>query len=159
MVKKRKKYTVLLLMMLVIVFFVYSLFWLINYNNFSDQSDGYKYVSHNAWYRELNGYIYTLTKPDFPSMKACYVITDKADTLSLFFWKNSFLDKYESGMEVYDEKTNISYCFMIDKNFMPETGSMNKFSRKEKEVIKTIIEDKNDIIEYERKLAREEWGL
>ncbi len=145
--------------LVIVLSIIYNIIWYINYDVFSGQSRDYKLLSHNAWYRESNGYIYTLTKPHFPSMKVCYAITDIGDTVSLFVWKNSFSSSYKMGMEIYEKKSNVYYQFMLDDDFEPERESMEIFSNEEKGMILAIIKQKYDIIEQEYALAEKEWNL
>ena len=158
-VSRKKRRCFFILVILIVVSIIYSLIWCVNYGFFSGQSREYKLLSHNAWYRESNGYIYTLTKPHFPSMKACYGITDIGDTVSLFVWKNSFSSSYRMGMEIYEKKSKVYYQFMVDDDFIPEGESMKLFSDKEQDMILAIIKQKYDIIEQEYALAEKEWSL
>ena len=87
------------------------------------------------------------------------MISDKDDTISLFVWKNSFSEEYESGMEVNDEVFGISYQFMTNKNFKPKDEFMKTFSKKEKERVLTLVEERGNTIQYEQTLIRKEWGL
>lgn len=153
---KKKSIIKYMLLILLCFFLVWNILWLINFYTYYKFSSGYM-KSPISYVKSGKDFTYTIACPKYLSLKGNFALTNN-DNLSIIIWPALLMHgTSEYGVGIYDEKTDSTYRFYVDKDLKYLHIDDNKYEDSEEKTIQLLLE-KHQIDLYKmRQLVKEEW--
>lgn len=146
-------------LLIILIFAVINILWYGNYNQYKELiTDNFTKVDKAyTWENDYN-YVFTVAKPPYLRYSGNVAITNEDDTVSILIWPEKFKPgEYEIGLQLYDEKTEAGYMFVVDKKMQYRDDPANDFSESQRtEILELLKRDKQEL-DYMYALAKEEW--
>lgn len=145
-----------ILLVFLSLFLICNIVWAINFYNYYKFISGYE-KSPISFVKSGQDYTYTIACPSYMNLAGNFALTNN-DNLSIIIWPNLFAcGASEYGVGIYDEKSDSTYRFYVDKELKYLNIDDNEEKDTEKQIIKSLLKTYQQELFEMRQLIKKEW--